>query len=265
VTAEGVFLGADNLRVTLPDGKTHPAVVVRRSTDLQAALLKIDAATPDYFDLSQPAGAEPGDWLLAVSNAFKVAEGKEPLSVNIGIYSLRIPMDARRGVHDFPYHAEALVYDAITSNPGADGGAVVTADGKLVGMIGRVIESKSSGTRLNYAVPVDLLAEFVAGNNSSKPSPRSTVAAKADLGIRLFSLGGRRGPAFIDRVIPGSPAAAAGLRTDDLVVTIGGQVVRDASEFKRIVDMLAVGTEVIVEVKRKNELIHVRLVPIGQN
>src|SRR6478672_4595395 len=42
ITAQGVFLGADSLRVTLPNGKTHPAVVVRRSTELQAALLKID-------------------------------------------------------------------------------------------------------------------------------------------------------------------------------------------------------------------------------
>ena len=55
---------------------------------------------------------------------------------------------------------------------------------------------------------------------------------QADLGIRLFALGGRKAPAFIDRVIPGSPAATAGLKTDDLVVTIGGQVVRDAGEFQ---------------------------------
>jgi len=264
VTAQGVFLGADSLRVTLPNGKTHPAVVVRRSTELQAALLKIEAETAEYFDLSQSAEAQPGDWLLAVSNAFKVAEGKEPLSVNIGVLSLRMPIDARRGLHDFPYHADAVVYDAITSNPGADGGAVVTADGKLVGMIGRVIESKSTGTRLNYAVPVDLLAKFVAGESPVEPLPQPTIAAKADLGIRLFSLGGRRGPAFIDRVLPGSPAARAGLKTDDLVVTIGGQVVRDAADFKRIADALAVGTEVVVEVKRKNELISVRLTSVSE-
>src|SRR5439155_10495485 len=54
LTAQGVFLGADNLRVTLPHGKTHHASVVRRSSDLQAALLTIEASTPEYFDLSQP-------------------------------------------------------------------------------------------------------------------------------------------------------------------------------------------------------------------
>jgi serine protease Do len=84
------------------------------------------------------------------------------------------------------------------------------------------------------------------------------------LGIRLFTLGGRRGPAYIDRVVPGSPAAAAGLKTDDLVVSIGGQVVRDGGDFRRIVDSLAVRTEVVVEVKRKNELIAVRLSPVAE-
>jgi len=264
VTAQGVFLAADNLRVTLPDGSVHPASVVRRSSDLQAALLKIDAPTPEYFDLSQSPGVEPGDWILAVSNAFKVADRDEPLSVNIGALALRMPIDARRGFHEFPYHADAFIYDAITSNPGAEGGAVVTADGKLVGMIGRVIESKSSGTRLNYAVPVDLLAKFVAGEESPPMAVVSNAAAKADLGIRLFALGGRKGPAYIDRVVAGGPAASAGLKTDDLVVTIAGQVVRDAGDFRRIVESLEVGKEVTIEVKRKTDLVSLRLTPVAE-
>jgi serine protease Do len=250
--------------VTLADGSTHPATVVRRSVDLQAALLRIEASTPQYFDLSKQPAAEPGDWVLAVSNAFKVAERDEPLSVNIGVLGLRMPIDARRGFSEFPYGGDAYVYDAITSNPGAEGGAVVTADGKLLGMIGRVIESKTTQTRLNYAVPGDLLARFIAGEPAPPATSITSSAGRADLGIRLFTLGGRRGPAYIDRVVPGSPAAAAGLKTDDLVVSIGGQVVRDGGDFRRIVDSLAVRTEVVVEVKRKNELIAVRLSPVAE-
>jgi S1-C subfamily serine protease len=263
LTAQGIFLNADNLRVTLPDGTTHFATVVRRSTELQAALLKIDAATPEFFSPADAVKGEQGDWILAVSNAFKVAEGVEPLSVNVGVLSVRMPIDARRGFNDFPYQADAWLYDAITSNPGADGGAVVTAEGKLVGMIGRVIESKSTGTRLNYAVPADLLARFVAGE---EPQPMVAVrpGTKADLGIRLFALGGRRAPAYIDRVLPGGPAAAAGLKTDDLVVTIAGQVVRDASDFKRLTEALPIGQEVAIEVKRKNELLSVKVTPAAE-
>ena len=261
LTAQGVYLAGDSLRVTLPDGTTHFATVKRRSDSLQAALIKIEAETPDYFDLAEPS-VEQGDWILAVSNAFKVADGAEPLSVNIGVLSLRMKLDARRGFQDFPYDGDVFLYDAITANPGAAGGAVMTADGKLVGMIGRVIESKSTGTRLNYAVPADLLAALVRGEETRPMVASSQPGQKADLGIRLFALGGRKAPAYIDRVVPGGPAAAAGLKSDDLVVTIGGQVVRDAGDFKRLVDSLPVGTEVVVEVKRKNDLLSVRLTPV---
>jgi serine protease Do len=263
LTANGVYLAGQNLRVTLADGTTHEANVARRSQELQTALLKIEAATPEFYELSTAPSAEQGDWILAVSNAFKVADGSEPLSVNIGVLSLRMKLDARRGFQDFPYAADVLLYDAITSNPGAAGGAVVTADGKLVGMIGRVIEAKSTNTRLNYAVPVDLLGKFVRGEETAPPSA-STSNNKADLGIRLFALGGRKAPAFIDTVVSGGPAAVAGLKTDDLVVTIGGQVVHDASDFRRLVAALPIGEEVVVEVKRKNELLSVRLVPVAE-
>src|SRR5688572_26377026 len=260
LTAQGVYLAGDSLRVTLADGSTHYATVTRRSDPLQAALIKIEAETPDFFDLPVSHDAGQGDWILAVSNAFKVADGAEPLSVNIGVLSLRMKLDARRGFQDFPYDGDAYLYDAITANPGAAGGAVVTAEGKLVGMIGRVIESKSTGTRLNYAVPADLLAKFVRGEES--PLVANVPGQKADLGIRLFALGGRKAPAYIDRVTAGGPAAAAGLKTDDLVVSIGGQVVRDASDFRRIVATLPVGSEVVVEVKRKNDLLSVRVMPV---
>jgi serine protease Do len=264
LTANGVHLAGESLRVTLPDGSTHPATVVRRSQELQAALLKIEAATPDYFDLAEVPPAEAGDWILAVSNAFKVAGGDEPLSVNIGVFSLRMKLDARRGLQDFPYAGDVLLYDAITSNPGAAGGAVVTADGKLLGMIGRVIEAKSTNTRLNYAVPVDLLAKFVRGEETAPMVAVAPTGNTPDLGIRLFALGGRKAPAFVDRVIPGSPAATAGLKADDLVVTIAGQIVRDAGEFRRIVGGLAIGQEVVVEIKRKTELLSVKLTPVAE-
>lgn len=262
LTAQGSFLATENLRVVLADGSMHPAKVLRRSQKLQAALLKIDVPTPDHFHLEKPSQADPGDWVLAVSNAFKVAEGEEPLSVNIGVLSARMPLDARRGFQDFPYEGDVYLYDAITSNPGAAGGAIVTAEGKLLGMIGKVIEGKTTNTRLNYAVPADLLAAFVRGEEESPAVPLPAVSNQpVDLGIRLFALGGRKSPAYIDRVIPNSPAAKAGLRGDDLIISIAGQAVRDASDFRRIVPTLPPREEVVVEIKRKDQVLTVRLIP----
>ncbi|MEX2026605.1 MAG: trypsin-like peptidase domain-containing protein [Pirellulaceae bacterium] len=264
LTTQGVFLAGDNLRVTLADGTTHGAQVVRRSQKLLVALLKIDTITQEHFELPAKPVAAKGDWILGVSNAFKVADGREPLSVNIGVLSLRTRLDARRGYHDFLYDGDVYLIDAITSNPGAAGGAVVNAEGKLVGMVGRVIESRATNTRLNYAIPADLLKAFVEGKEepplvaSADPMP---PGAKAELGLRLFALGGRKSPAYIDRVIPGSPAAQAGLKSDDLIVAIDGQVVRDGGDYRRIVETLRPGNEVVLEVKRKNDLLSVKITP----
>jgi len=273
VTASGAFLSGEQLRVTLADGSSHAASVVRRSEPLQLALLQIDASTPEYFDLSrQPPAVRPGDWILVVSNPFRVAERAEPLSVHLGILSARLPLDARRGVHDAPYAAEAWLYDAVTSNPGAEGGAVVAADGQLVGLVGRILESNTTGTRLNYAVPVNRVASFVAGQESPLPAvtARSGHAEQADrpvpadLGLRLFALGGRRGPAYIDRVVPGGPAARAGLRADDLIVAINGQPVRSSEDFRLLAAALPVGQPAVIEVKRKNEVLVLQIVPEAQ-
>jgi serine protease Do len=262
LTSQGAMLGGDNLRVTLCDGVTHPAKVLRRSSSLQAALIKIDANTPEFFALNDPPQVRSGDWILTVSNAFKVAEGTEPLSVNLGVISLRTALAARRGFSDFPYQGEVFLYDAISANPGAAGGAVVTVEGRLVGMIGKVIESKSTNTRLNYAVPSDLLARFVAGEEDAPSSPvPSNNRGPGETGIRLFALGGRKAPAYVDRIVPNSPAAQAGIKADDLVVTLAGQVVKDAGDFRRIVQSLPAGAQVVVEVKRKNAVLAFRLVP----
>lgn len=262
ITANGVYLSQGTLRITMPDGSQQQGEVVRRSQALQLALIKVSAPTPDYFALPEQPAAQKGDWVLAVSNAFKVAEGAEPLSVNIGVLSLRVRLDARRGYSDFPYEDDVFLIDAITSNPGAAGGAVVNAQGDLVGLIGKVIEGKTTGTRLNYAVPADLLSKFLRGEEEAPAvATPSNNAPKGELGIRLFALGGRKSPAYIDRVMAGSPAAEAGLKTDDLVVSINGEVVRDSGDFRRLSENLSAGVEVVVEVKRKNDLLSVRMKP----
>src|SRR5688500_15649767 len=109
ITSQGVHLATSNLRVITPEGETHIAKVVGRSQNLQAALLKIEAKTPDYFDRTEQAALEPGDWILGISNCFKVADGAEPLSVNVGVLQLRTRLEARRGVQDFPYHGDVLL------------------------------------------------------------------------------------------------------------------------------------------------------------
>lgn len=264
LVASGIYLAGERLRVVLPDGSMHRATLLRRSVPIQTAVLKIEAETPEFFELPQKLPVRKGDWVLAVSNAFKVADGPEKLSVNVGVVSLLTPLDVKRGTQDVPYDAEALLIDAITSNPGAPGGAVITADGRLAGMIGKVIESQDTGTRLNYAVPSHLLARFLAGRPLDAGSEELASGKPGELGIRLFTLGGRNSPAYIDRVVRGSPAAEAGLRPDDLILAVGGERVRNIGDYRRLADSLVAGREVELLIKRKQKVIRVSVTPAAK-
>ena len=269
LTAHGIYVSGDltaRIQIVMPDGRVYPATIERRSDALQVTLLKIDAKTPDFFELPEKPNVEKGDWVLSVSNAFKVADRDEPLSVNLGVVSLRTEVDAKKRAQDVEIDGEMLLIDAITSNPGAPGGALMTADQKLAGMIGKIIESKSTNTRLNYAIPSDRLREFM--DNKIVPpiavTPPTGSSGKADLGIRLFRLSGKRAPAYIDRIIPESPAAKAGLMKDDLLLRIGNEFVNNIQSFDEIAGELKVGEEITVIYKRKNEVLSVRLMPAAE-
>lgn len=254
LTANGIYLAGNAIRVAMHDGRIYMASIVRRSDGLQAALLKIDAKTPDHFVLPEKMPADKGDWIISVSNAFKVADRAEALSVNLGVITLRAPMDARHRTQDVDYDGDVLLYDAITSNPGAAGGAVVNMDGQLVGMIGKLILSTSTNTRLNYAVPADQLKRFFDGDDKPKVAD---AQPKGDpyLGVRLFTLSGKRAPAYVDRVTPGSPAKEAGLRKDDLILVIADQIVRSVRDYEKLEPELRPGDEIKVVFKRKDQVL----------
>lgn len=262
LTMQGVYLDGRNVRVILADGVEHRATVLKRDRQTQLALLKIEASTPHFFELTTEAVGNQGDWVVALTNAFRVADKDEPVSVMWGIISLRTTMEARLNRRDVSYFGELVLLDCITSNPGAGGGAVVLADGRLVGMVGRIIDSSETNTRLNYAVPSSILSQFLRAEAQVEvPDSTPTVTEKADLGIQLFKLGGRNNPAYIERVRPDSPAATAGLQADDMLVSIGGQKVGTVKQYEELLETLRPNEEVILIVKRGTEFIRIAITP----
>lgn len=259
ITATGLILASRRIRVVLPNGDTHVAEIVRRSEELQTTLLKIDADTVDFFNMAEPSAAQRSDWILALSNVFNVAEGEEPLSVMLGVLSSRTRLPIEFGTQEVPYDADMLLIDCVTANPGAPGGAVVDAEGLFVGMVGRIVENQYTQTRLNYAVPADVLARFVAGEPLDPTA--DIVEGRAELGIRLFQLGGRGGPAYVDRVMRGSAAAEAGVRSDDLIVSADNQLIRRVSEFETFAEQLRPGDEIVLAVKRGEEILEFQFTP----
>jgi S1-C subfamily serine protease len=259
LAATGTYLLAENIRVTLPSGESTTAKIVKQNESMQLALLKIEKETPAFFEVEKSAIGEPGDWILAVSNCFKVAEGDEPLSVGLGVISARTRLDLKRGVNEFNYPEEVLLFDAITSNPGSQGGAMVTADGKLAGMVGKVLESRLTGTRLNYAVPCDVLHKFLTGEEAPAEVVQTPPMPRGDIGIRFLGLGVNRDPAYVDRVVSNSPAAQAGIMPDDLIVSVNGEPMRTASEAKKFLPTTPKAEPLRLVIKRKDKLLEITI------
>ena len=261
ITTQGVFLDGNQVRILTSDGAEHTASVIRRDRERQLALLKINVQDASYFSLDDGDVGEKGDWIIAVSNAFKVADKEEPLSATLGVISLRTTMEARLNRRDVAYKGELILIDPITSNPGAAGGVIVTLQGKLVGMIGKIINSSDTNTRLNYAVPNSILKRFVLNQSVPTASQREELP-EVDLGIRVFAHGGRTGPAYIDRVRRGTPAYRARLKPDDLIISIGGEKIGSVKEYEQALRTLAADQEVIIVVKRGIELVRQPITPV---
>lgn len=268
VTANALLLEAATPRVVLSDGAQWNATVVARDELRQLALLKIDATGLPYFAPGDVASLEPGDWLCAVGNPFKVADGAEPLSYIAGTFAGRARLSGRHRTQDFPYTGAALLTDMVISTPGFPGGAVLDARGNWVGLIGMPVIGHLTNTWINYALPVDEVMAFVRnpdappapapfGPNAPPADPASAGLTAGGLGIRLFELAGKDKPAYVDRVRPASPAAESGLRKDDLIVAVAGRPVASCAQLHEALKAAALPLEVVV--KRKDQLVTLRL------
>lgn len=284
VTSLSLFVTLRGLRAVLADGRVFDARLERADERRQLALLKLDApgAAPlSFMTPADDASIEAGDSVWALGNWFKIADGKEPVSVCRGTFSMRTPLAARRLAQDFDYEGDVLVYDAITANPGAAGGPLLDVGGRFVGLVCKTIEAVNTNTRINCAIPAAEVAAFLAESDvpgdvraaggsreasegASKSGPSSVTSGgnagkKPYLGIRLARLGYRHVSAYVERVRPESPADAAGIREDDLILSVDARRVSDAASYEAAVARLLPGQVIKLTVKRGAEIIIVEL------
>lgn len=271
LTMFGPMLETENLRVVLADGRRRIGRVVGVDQSGQLALVRIDAEGLAHFSLD-PLREDPmpGDAIWALSNLFGIAAGEEAISVQAGIIAARGPLTLSEGAGGEADLGDVYFLDAITNNPGASGGAVIDMRGRLIGIIGKERRSAATGTWVNFAIPTQNVASFVAlAREGRAPIPersrdRSQVdrqaIAKADLrGIVLLPEPIEAMPPFIDAVEPNSPAALAGLRPDDLILFVSEAAVRTTIDVRAHFSDSEQRAPVHVVVLRGEELVAVDL------
>lgn len=266
-TVMSTVLDSDSIDCVLDDGRRYPARLVGLDPRHETALLQIEAEDLPFLpieglrvgDGDTRAATSPedkpqsgmrlvpsGTRIFALSNLFGVATGDERVSVQQGVVSTIVPLEARRGAYEAPYSGDVYILDCTVNNPGSPGGVIVDLDGNAIGMLGKELRARENGIWLNYALPIDTVALSLRSIQSSpdaleparaatEPDPRAELRATEALrlGIILVPDILDRTPPFVDRVVPDSPADRAGLRADDLLIAVGGRSVVTRSAVQR--------------------------------
>jgi serine protease Do len=233
---------AKRVQIKTIEGKTLDAKVVGTDAKTDLALLKVDGGGGSFpFAKFAPTRPRVGDWVLAMGNPFGLGG-----TVTAGIVSA-----SGRDIGSGPYD-DFLQIDAAV-NKGNSGGPTFNLQGEVVG-INTAIYSPSGGSiGIAFDIPADT-ARGVAEQLKSKGS-----VSRGWIGVMVQpvtadiadSLGLREAKgALIDDVQRGSPAAKAGLRGGDLVLSVGGAEIRDARDLARKIAELTPGKTLTLQIQR---------------
>lgn len=252
-------LDTDRLRVVLDDGRTYVARLHQYNPRSELAILRVDDQSLPHFDLTRGAVPNVGSSVYVGSNLFGVATGDEAVSVMRGVVAAIAPLDARRGQFEIPYRDTVVILDVITNNPGAAGGAIIDARGNLIGLVGKEVQCRRTGTWLNFGYLLEQIGpevrELIEGaplktTSAGKPGEPWTLEL---LGVRLIPAIVHRTPPYVDGVKMGSRAAEAGLLADDLIIEVDGKVVAAIDDLLRVLEGLGRDSSLRITVQRGGE------------
>ena len=228
VTNNHVVAGADVIRVTLDEaggkGRNLTATLVGTDEDTDLALLKISSKEPlPYLAFGNSDELKVGEWLLAIGNPFGLDH-----SVTSGILSAK-----NRNIHSGPFD-NFLQTDA-SINPGNSGGPLLNMAGEVIGINTAII---ASGQGIGFAIPSNMASQIIEQLKSGKKVSRGWIGVAIqdvdETTAKALGLEHAMG-ALVGDVMPGQPAAQAGLEEGDIIVSVDGQKIEDSSALLRAI------------------------------
>jgi Do/DeqQ family serine protease len=226
VTNFHVIRGASQVKVALSDKREFDADIVLRDQRSDLAVLRIKGAHERFptLEFGDSDKLQVGDVVLAIGDPFGVGQ-----TVTHGIVSALARTQVGSSDYQFFIQTDAPI------NPGNSGGALVDMTGHLIGINSAIASSSGGSEGIGFAIPANLVRVVVASAESG-----STAVKRPWLGAKLQEVTpdiadslGLKAPsgALVASVAAGSPAARAGIKTGDLLVSVDGVAVEDPNAF----------------------------------
>jgi serine protease Do len=243
ITNNHVVEKADQIKVTLAEGKELQAKVIGRDPKTDLALIKISSTfqTLPILTLGDSDKMRVGDWVLAVGNPFGLEH-----TVTQGIISA-----TGRVIGSGPYD-NFLQTDA-PINPGNSGGPLVNLRGEVIGINSAITPT---GQGIGFAIPANTAKLIISQIREKGKVTRGWIGVSVQaitpeiaqsLGLKETS------GALIGDVLSGGPADAAGLQQGDVIIAFDGKPIRKMSDLPRIVAETPIGETVAVTIIRNND------------
>lgn len=254
LTNHHVIEAADEIQVSLRDGRRASASVIGNDPETDLAVLRVDLKNLPAITVGQSEGLRIGDVVLAIGNPFGVGQ-----TVTMGIVSAT--GRTKLGINTF----ENFIQTDAAINPGNSGGALIDANGNLVG-INTAIFSRSGGSQgIGFAIPVSLARNVLQDIIEHGRALRGWLGIEAraitpEL-ARSLELSDTHGVLIVG-VLRDGPAHQAGLQPGDVILTIDGKTIAEADDALLAISSRKPGSHIKLHIVRNNTKLDLEAVAI---
>lgn len=242
VTNHHVVAEADQIKVKLANEKEYDAKIVGRDPKTDIALIKIEGAGNLHpLPLGDSDSLKVGTWVVAIGSPFGLEQ-----TVTAGIVSAK-----GRIIGAGPY--DDFIQTDASINPGNSGGPLLDLEGNVVGINTAIV---ASGQGIGFAIPVGMAEKIVAQLKEKGEVTRGWLGVGIqDLTAELaeyYGLDTDEG-VLVTQVFNGDPAEKAGIKPNDIIVSVDGQKVKTGRELSGIIANTAVGGKTHINLLRGGE------------
>lgn len=242
LTNNHVIANADQITVTLRDGRHLEAEVVGTDPETDVAVIKVPADNLTAIKTTDSNNISVGDFVVAIGNPFGLGQ-----TVTSGIVSAL----SRSGLGIEGY--EDFIQTDASINPGNSGGALVNLRGELVGINTAIFSQTGGNIGIGFAIPINLALQIMEQLLETGEVKRAFLGVSMqDISPELAEAFGlkRQTGAIINQVLEGSPADKAGIKAGDIVLSVDDKKIRNAEDLRNRVGLLPVGKKVRMTILR---------------
>jgi serine protease Do len=248
LTNDHVVEKATSIKVKLSDGKEYDAKVIGKDAKTDLALIKVNVRSSlPVAILGDSDALEVGDWVMAIGNPYGLDH-----TVTAGIVSAK-----GRVIGQGPY--DDFIQTDASINPGNSGGPLFNLRGEVVGINTAII---SGGQGIGFAIPVNMAKVLLPQLKSNGKIVRGwlgVVIQKVTPELaKSFGIKEMEG-ALVSDVMEDSPAARAGIKRGDVIVSFDGKPIKEFDQLPRIVAATPVGKKARIRLLREGSPVEVEV------